>query len=294
MKTSGMPFAAAALVLLTVVAGGCGATAGPGSTATPGSGSSATPSTGPSASPSPAGPPAAVLADLAPSGKLRVAVQTPPPFLAQKDPSSGAYKGIAVAMATALASRLGVPLEIVEVDAPPQVLAGVGAGKWDIAFLAVTPAAVQAVDLTAPFILVAHTFIVRADSTFRNIADADKPGIRIGSGKAAPHTPVLVAYLKQAQVVMVDEGAAIAMLKAGQIDAYADNRFSLVKAASQDSSLRVLDGDFFVAKLAVAMAKGHPEALAYLTQFVEQAKSSGMVQKAIDATGLALTVAPAQ
>ena len=34
------------------------------------------------------------------------------------------------------------------------------------------------------------------------------------------------------------------MLKARLLDAYADNRFSLRKAASQDSSLRVLDGDF--------------------------------------------------
>jgi polar amino acid transport system substrate-binding protein len=286
MKTSRMPFVAASLMLLTLVAAGCGATAGTGSGATPGTGSSATPS--------PVGPSATILAELAPSGKLRVAVQTPPPFLAQKDASSGAYKGVAVAMATALAANLGVPLEIVEVDAPPQILAGAGAGKWDIAFLAVTPATAQAVDLTAPFILVAHTFIVRADSAFQNITDADKPGVRIGSVKDAPHTPVLAAYLKQAQLVTVDESGAIAMLKAGQIDAYADNRFSLVKTASQDPSLRVLDGDFFVAKLAVAVAKGDAEGLAYLTQFVEQAKSSGMVQKAIDATGLALTVAPAQ
>jgi polar amino acid transport system substrate-binding protein len=272
-------FVLIALVALAVgSAAGCTATAGSGPTATP----------------SPTGPSAAVLTDLAPSGKLRVAVQTPPPFLAQKDPASGAYRGIAVAMATALAARLGVPLEIVEVDAPPQILGGVGAGKWDIAFLPVTPDTAQAVDLTAPFILVAHTLIVRADSTFHAIADADKPGIRIASGTDAPHTPPLAAFLKQATLVKVDETGAIAMLKAGQVDAYADNRFTLVKTASQDPSLRVLDGDFFVAKLGVGMTKGHGGGLAYLTQFVEQAKSSGMVQKAIEATGLALTVAPPQ
>jgi len=264
------------IVLLTVIAAGCGTTAGGGSPATQ-------QSTGPSA---------AVLVALAPSGTLRVAVQTPPPFLAHKDPTSGAYVGVAVAMATALAARLGVPLQIVEVDAPPQILAG--AANWDIAFLPVTEATAQAVDLTAPFILVGHTFIVRADSTFQNITDADKPGVRIASGTDAVHTPPLAAYLKQAELVKVNETGAIAMLKAGQVDAYADNRFALLKIASADSSLRVMAGDFFVVKLAVAVTKGHSDAVAYLTQFVEQAKASGLVQKAIDATGLALTVAPAQ
>ena len=271
-------FRTALVALVTVLAAGCSATVGSEATATP----------------KPAGPSAAILADLAPSGKLRVAVQTPPPFLAQKDPTSGAYVGVAVAIATALGARLGVPVEIVEVDAPPQILSGAGANKWDIAFLPVTEATAKAVDLTAPFILVGHTFIVRADSTFHTITDADKPGIRIASGTDAVHTPPLAAFLKQAQLVKVDETAAIAMLKAGQVEAYADNRFALVKIASQDSSLRVLDGDFFVVKLGVAMAKGHAAGLAFLTQFVEEAKSSGLVQKAVDATGLALTVAPAQ
>ncbi len=267
------------ITLLAALVAGCGSTTG-------------TPS---SATKNPAGPSAAVLADLAPSGKLRVAVQAHPPFLAKKDPATGAVKGVAVDMATALAARLGVPFEIVEVDEPPQILAGAGAGKWDIAFLPVTPATAQAVDLTAPFMLVGHTFVVRADSALHSITDADKPGIKIASGADAGHTPPLAAYLKQAQLLKVDDTTAIEMLKTGQVDAYASGRFILLKTASQDSSLRVLDGDFFVGKLGLAVAKGHAEGLAYLTQFVEQVKSSGTVQKAIDATGLqALAVAPAQ
>jgi polar amino acid transport system substrate-binding protein len=266
--------------LITLIAAaviGCGGTAG----------------TPPSATQTPAGPSAAVLADLAPSGKLRVAVH--PPFLAQKDTATGAVTGVAVDIAAALAARLGVPLEITEVDEVLPILAGAGAGKWDIAFLPINPATAQALDMTAPFMLVGHTFVVRADSTMHSITDADRPGIQIASGKEAGHTPALAAYLQQAQLVKVDDTTAFDMFRAGQFDAYADGRFILLKRASQDSSLRVLDGDFFVAKLGVGLAKGHAGGLAYLSQFVEQAKSSGTVQKAIDASGFqALAVAPAQ
>lgn len=270
---------AALLLMLGVIGAGCGT--GGGSTS--------------SATPTASGPSAAVLSDLAPTGKLRVAVQATPPFLAQKDPVTGVYKGVAVAIATALAARLGVPLEIVEVDTPAQVLSGAGAGKWDIAFLPVNPDSAQAVDLTAPFLLLGHTFIVRTNSALQNITDADKPGIRIASGTNAPHTAPLAAYLKQAQLIKIDETAGIAILKAGQVDAFASGRFALIKTASQDPSLRVLDGDFFVGKLGVAVSKGHSAGLAYLSQFVELEKSSGKVQAAINATALqALVVAPAQ
>jgi polar amino acid transport system substrate-binding protein len=276
-QPTGLLHVAPLITLIAAVVAACG-----GAAATP-----------PSATQTPTGPSAAILADLAPSGKLRVAVH--PPFLAQKDPATGAVTGIAVDIAAALAARLGVPLEITEVDEVLPILAGAGAGKWDIAFLPINPATAQVLDMTAPFMLVGHTFVVRADSTLNSITDADRPGIQIASGKEAGHTPPLAAYLKQAQLIKVDDTTAFDMFKVGQFDAYADARFILLKRASQDSSLRVLDGDFFVAKLGVGVAKGHVEGLAYLTQFVEQAKSSGTVQKAIDASGFqALAVAPPQ
>jgi polar amino acid transport system substrate-binding protein len=44
----------------------------------------------------------------------------------------------------------------------------------------------------------------------------------------------------------------------------------------------------------VAVPKGKPEALAYATQFIEEAKASGLVRKALDELGLKTSqVAPA-
>ena len=71
-KRTKLPLVAPLIALLTMVVVGCGGSAG----------------TPYSATQKPAGPSSAVLADLAPSGKLRVAVH--PPFLAQKDPATGA------------------------------------------------------------------------------------------------------------------------------------------------------------------------------------------------------------
>jgi polar amino acid transport system substrate-binding protein len=56
----------------------------------------------------------------------------------------------------------------------------------------------------------------------------------------------------------------------------------------------VLDGGFLNSTTAVAVAKGKPAALAYVTEFVEEAKASGLVRRALDSMGLRTSqVAPA-
>ena len=63
--------------------------------------------------PSLAGPPPAVLCDLAPTGTLRAAINFGNPMLAQRDPVTGSARGVTPALARELASRLGVPLTLV-------------------------------------------------------------------------------------------------------------------------------------------------------------------------------------
>jgi len=47
----------------------------------------------------------------------------------------------------------------------------------------------------------------------------------------------------------------------------------------------VLDNRYGANLLALAVPKGHARRLAYVSEFIEQAKASGLVQKAIDRAG---------
>ena len=68
-----------------------------------------------------------VLKDLAPTGKLRAAINFGNGVLAQKGPN-GEPKGITPDLATALAKRLGVPVEFVPYEAAGKVFEGAKAG----------------------------------------------------------------------------------------------------------------------------------------------------------------------
>ncbi|MFI4972677.1 MAG: ABC transporter substrate-binding protein, partial [Hyphomicrobiales bacterium] len=62
-----------------------------------------------------------VLKDLAPTGKLRAAINLGNSVLAQKDEASGQPKGITPDLARELGRRLGVPVELVTYDAAGKV-----------------------------------------------------------------------------------------------------------------------------------------------------------------------------
>lgn len=239
--------------------------------------------------------PAAVLAELAPSGHLRVGIPAAPPFFGVKDPATGALHGIGVDLVNALAQQLGVPVDTVSYSDAGAAIAAAQSGAWDVAILPVMPKVAAVANLTSPFLLIPHTYLVRADSTIRTVADADQPGVRIASVAGSPHTAVLASQLKHAHLVPVENGAAgLKLLATGQVDAYADGRSALRALAAQVPNSRLVADDFFVAHFALAVPQGHATGQAFLTRFIESEKASGFVQQAIDRLGIPdLAVAPA-
>ncbi len=48
---------------------------------------------------------------------------------------------------------------------------------------------------------------------------------------------------------------------------------------------RVLDGTLYALPVSVAVPKGRPAAMAYVTDFIEDAKANGVVRRAFDKAG---------
>jgi len=98
--------------------------------------------------------PAGVRSELAPSGKLRAAINFGNPVLAQKDPATGEPRGVSVDLARELGRRLGVPVDLVTFDAAGKVFEALKKGVWDVAFLAIDPARAAEIAFTAPYVVI--------------------------------------------------------------------------------------------------------------------------------------------
>jgi polar amino acid transport system substrate-binding protein len=83
-------------------------------------------------------------------------------------------------------------------------------------------------------------------------------------------------------------------MQEGRIQAIALSRESLSGLVGKIAGARILDDAFLNSSTAVCVPKGRPAALAYVSEFIEEAKASGLVRRGLDAMGLTSSqVAPA-
>jgi polar amino acid transport system substrate-binding protein len=75
------------------------------------------------------GPNAEVVKGLAPSGRLRACINLGNPILARRDAASGQALGVSVDLARALGAELGVPVELVVVEAAARSVETVKTGE---------------------------------------------------------------------------------------------------------------------------------------------------------------------
>ena len=232
------------------------------------------------------------VADLVRAGKVRVGL--PLGVGATKDPVTGELRGVAMDLARARATRIGVELLPVEYLVNPQVVEAAKAGAWDVGFTGIDPSWAAEVDFSPPFMHVDFTYLVPAGSSIRSVADADQPGVRIAVMRNEYADRALGRILKRAELVRVEtRDAALDLLRAGRADAYATARPLLLAYSARLPGSRVLEDLFDVVLVAMAVPKGQAGRLAYISDFIEEAKASGLVQRAIERAGLrGIRVAP--
>lgn len=229
------------------------------------------------------------IVDLLPTGELRVALFTNAwfPNLATPDPQTGEVVGIGGDLARALADRIGVAVAWVKYPRHGAVIAAANDDAWDIYFIGLEAVQAQGWHASPPYVLVDQTYLVPAESPYSSVAEVDQPGVRISSWQGSGTDLFLARELAHAELVRVGSGGlALALLLSGEVDAYASNRQTLVELADQNPGFRVL-GDFFtVGGIVIAVPKSDPALLAAITDFVEWAKATGLVEDSILRQGL--------
>ncbi len=237
------------------------------------------------------------VADLVQAGRIAVAV-----FLPQytKDPASGALRGIgmgyvAIEMGRALAARLGIALVLVENPTPVKAAENLKTGACDLACLGIDPSRTAELDFTPPLVQFDYTLLLPRDSPIDRFADADRPGRRIAVVLNHASTFALRRKAVHAELVGSElPDAAFALLGAGTADAFAAPREQLLDYSALLPGSRVLDEGYGINNAGIAIAKGQAGRLAFICEFVAEAKASGLIARIIERGNLrGFRVAPA-
>jgi polar amino acid transport system substrate-binding protein len=236
-----------------------------------------------------------VLKDLAPTGKLRAAINLGNSVLAQKDEATGQPKGITPDLARELGKRLGVPVELVTYDAAGKVFDAAPKGEWDIGFVAIEPVRAAVIDFTAPYVIIEGAYMVPKDSPLKVNADVDRPGVRISVGVGSAYDLYLTRTIKNATIVRASMGGGRAMIEQfvnDKLEVVAGVKQPLLAYAKDHPEVRVMDGHFMEIQQAMGTPKGHIAGADYLRAFVEDVKASGFVAEALKRSNQTAAVTP--
>ncbi len=225
------------------------------------------------------------VADIVRAGKLRVALHLPQ---YSKDPATGDIRGqgtgtVTIPIAHAIAARLGVVVQLIGYPTPPGVVECLKADTCDVGFLGINPSRAAEVGFAPPHMLVPFTYLVPAGSSIRSIADADRPGVRIAVVRNHESTMALSRIMKHAEQVGADiPDTAFDLLRTGHADVLSSNLPTLLAYSAKLPGSRVLEDRYGANLQAIAIPKGLTGRLAYFSEFIEEAKASGLVQRAIE------------
>jgi polar amino acid transport system substrate-binding protein len=238
--------------------------------------------------------PQAVISELAPSGVLRAGINLSNFLLASSKGPAGEPQGVAPDMAREIAARLGVPVEYVPFARPGELADAAGRNVWDIGLIAAEPARAEVIAFTAAYAEIEATYLVPAGSPLATIADVDRPGVRIAISARSAYDLWLSRHLVHAELVRAGSlDASYELFVGDKLDALAGLRPRLLQDVDKLPGARILDGRFTAVQQAVGTAKGNEAGAAFLRDFVEEAKASGLVARLIERHGVrGLSVAP--
>ncbi len=244
----------------------------------------------------PVQPSSEVIAELAPTGVLRAAINMGNFLLVTGRTPSGDPTGVSPDMAAAIAARLGVPVKFVPYARPGELADDAEKGVWDIGNIGAEPQRAAVINFTAAYCEIQATYLVPAGSPIRSVEEVDQPGRRVAVTARSAYGLWLENNYKKGQLLQFDNAdEAIKHFVDEKMDAYAGLRPGLIDVAAKLPGSRILDGQFTAVQQAVGTPKKNQAGFAFLRQFVEEAKHSGLIASLIERHGVVgrLSVAPA-
>lgn len=235
-----------------------------------------------------------IIAELAPTGVLRAGINLSNFLLVSDRSAAGDPEGVAPDMARELATRLGIPVAYVPFKSPGELADAAGSGVWDVGLIGAEPQRAETIAFSPAYAEIEATYLVPAGSRLNSIADVDTPGVRIAVTGRSAYGLWLDRNIRHAELVRSNTlDSAYEQFVRERLDALAGLRPRLLADVQNLPGARILEGRFTAVQQAIGTARKNQAGAAFLREFVEEAKASGLVARLIARHGVrGLSVAP--
>ena len=203
-----------------------------------------------------------------------------PPYEMTTD--SGEFEGIDIETAQAIADKLGLELQIDDMDFDAALLA-VQQGKSDMvmAGVTVTDERQNVMDFTDSYATGIQSIIVKEDSDIASVDDL--AGKKIGTQRGTTGYLYCSDDFGEENVVAYDDGlTAVQMLNNGQVDCVVIDNAPAKEFIAANPGLKLLDTAYVEESYAIGIGKGNTELKDAINTALEELKADGTLQAIVD------------
>ena len=203
-----------------------------------------------------------------------------PPYEMTTD--SGEFEGIDIETAQTIADKLGLELQIDDMDFDAALLA-VQQGKADMvmAGVTVTDERQNVMDFTDSYATGIQSIIVKEDSDIASVDDL--AGKKIGTQRGTTGYLYCSDDFGDENVVAYDNGlTAVQMLNNGQVDCVVIDNAPAKEFIAANPGLKLLDTAYVEESYAIGVGKGNTELKDAINTALEELKADGTLQAIVD------------
>ena len=203
-----------------------------------------------------------------------------PPYEMTTD--SGEFEGIDIETAQAIADKLGLELQIDDMDFDAALLA-VQQGKSDMvmAGVTVTDERQNVMDFTDSYATGIQSIIVKEDSDIASVDDL--AGKKIGTQRGPTGYLYCSDDFGDENIVAYDDGlTAVQMLNNGQVDCVVIDNAPAKEFVAANPGLKLLDTAYVEESYAIGVGKGNTELKDAINTALEELKADGTLQAIVD------------
>jgi len=194
--------------------------------------------------------------------------------------------GIDAEIAQAIADKLGMELEIKDVDFST-IIEGVKTGKFDMgmAGMTVNEERKQSVNFTDSYATGVQVVIVPNDSPIKSVEDilADGATYKVGVQEATTGYTYMLDDVGESRIVSFKSGnLAVANLLANKVDCVVIDNEPAKSYVKENPGLKILDTEYVVEDYAICVAKEKTDLLEKINGALAELKADGTIQKILD------------
>ena len=215
------------------------------------------------------------------AGKLTMSTNAAfPPYEMTAD--DGSFEGIDIEVAAAIADKLGLELQIDDMDFDAALLA-TQSGKSDMvmAGVTVTDERQKVMDFSDTYAEGIQSVIVPEDSDIASVDDL--AGKTIGTQRGTTGYIYCTDDFGEDSVVAYDDGlTAVQALNNGQVDAVVIDNAPAKEFVAANTGLKILDTAYAQEDYAIGVAKGNTALLDAINGALEELQADGTLQSIVD------------